>query len=191
VWLVPVPSEGAAVPDGGAAPPDAPAVFLRDGPAFGTGAHPTTALCLAALADAPLPPFVVDVGCGNGVLALAALRLGAATALAVDVDAAAVAEAAANAALNGLGARFEARHGGPAVVGTRAPLVLANILAAPLVALAHEVCACVAHGGELVLSGVPTGLEDEVARAYVYAGMRRGPVTRREGWSCLRLRAGW
>jgi len=70
-------------------------------------------------------------------------------------------------------------------------VVVANILAAPLQALAPALADAVAHHGELVLSGIPVGLEVEVSRPYIRRGMHPGPVTTRGGWSCLRLRAGW
>lgn len=171
-------------------------IWLHDGEAFGTGAHPTTALCLEALDEvlagaADPDPAVLDLGTGSGILALAAVRRGAGAVLAIDIDAAALAEAQANVTLNGDEARVTLRLGGPEAAGRRFPVVFANILAAPLQALAAEVADTVGHGGELVLSGVPVLLEREVVRAYLARGMRPGPTTGRDGWSCLRLRAGW
>ena len=195
-WIVPRPRRVGPVwvaPPGDGAPPPG-TVWLADGEAFGTGAHPTTALCAEALAEvmeaAGPAPSVLDVGTGSGVLALVALQLGARRVVGVDTDAAALAEAAHNVALNGETARVELVVGGPEDRG-RFPVVVANILAAPLQVLAAAIADTVAHDGELVLGGIPVGVEAEVVRAYVRRGMRPGPVTTRGGWSCLRLRAGW
>ncbi len=185
LWLAPV-VDGASPP---APTPDG--LLLRDSPVFGSGAHPTTVLCLEALAELPPAPRVIDVGTGNGVLALAALRLGAGVALGVDTDPLAVQEARANATLNALADRFTATLSGPDAGLGRAPLVLANVLAAPLQVLAPAIAGLVASDGDLLLSGIPEGVAEEVTRAYLHVGMRRGPVRSRGGWTCLHLRAGW
>ncbi|HET6380893.1 MAG TPA: 50S ribosomal protein L11 methyltransferase, partial [candidate division Zixibacteria bacterium] len=115
------------------------AVRLDPGMAFGTGLHPTTRGCLALLQRVgPMPPRVLDVGSGSGILALVALRLGADHADCLDTDASAVQATAANAAANGLADRVSVRHGSlpDAPVGEPYPLVLANLVAAVLVRLA-------------------------------------------------------
>jgi ribosomal protein L11 methyltransferase len=167
---------------------------LVDSPAFGTGLHPTTALCLEAIEESVTsarPRAVLDVGTGSGVLALAALMLGVPCALAIDVDDHALRTALDNARLNELDTRLKVAHGGPETVTGTWPLVLANILAAPLVEMAPALVRRVGHLGELVLSGIPHSAELEVTQAYVHLGMRRVNVRSRVGWVALTLRASW
>src|SRR5690606_13012226 len=131
-----------------------PTVRLHRGFAFGTGEHPTTALCLEWI-DASLPQgsVVLDYGCGSGVLALAALRLGASRAFAVDNDPQALAAARANAELNALSDRLWI---GPpeSLPAFRADVLMANILAGPLIELAPLFSERVVTGGHVVLSGL-------------------------------------
>jgi len=183
--LVPV------LPGEPARPPSPDALLLPEGTAFGTGLHPTTALCLAWLAEVPVPDRVLDVGTGSGILGLAAIRAGASSVLGVDTDPEAVAAAREAAALNGVTARFEVRHGGLERVDGRWPLILANLLAGPLLGLAHPLARVLAPGGELVLSGIPAGLAAEVAAPYRTRGFRMGPVHTDRGWARVVLRAGW
>jgi ribosomal protein L11 methyltransferase len=169
-------------------------VRLADSTAFGTGLHPTTALCLEALDEAlgsAVPETMLDVGTGSGVLALAALTLGVPRALAIDVDDDALRAAEVNARLNGLGDRLELRRGGPGSLSGRWPLVLANILAAPLIEMAPALVRCVGRQGRLVLSGIPVAVEADVARAYRHLGMRPVAVTSRSGWVAIVLSATW
>ena len=169
------------------------AVRVVDSTAFGTGLHPTTALCIEALDDvaASRPDAVLDVGTGSGVLALAALRLGVRRALAIDVDEEALRVAAANARLNGLVERLELKHGGPETLDDAFPLVLANILAAPLIEMASVLVRRVGHHGRLVLSGIPSSVEADVHTAYRRLGMRRLETKARAGWVALVLQASW
>src|SRR5687767_15388722 len=112
---------------------------MIDGPAFGTGLHATTELCLEALeheVTAWRPARLLDVGTGSGILALAALRTGVPRVVAIDIDGAAIQVAAANARLNGLTSRFDLVHGGPDALSGTWPLILANVLAAPLIEMA-------------------------------------------------------
>lgn len=167
---------------------------LIDAPAFGTGFHPTTALCLEALEEivnGVHPDSTLDVGTGSGVLALAALRHGVSRAVALDVDDESLKTAADNARLNRLDARLQLARGGPETVTGTWPLVLANILAAPLIEMAPALVRRVGHHGQLVLSGVPQSVEPDVTHAYVRAGMRRVRVTSRGGWVCVVLYASW
>lgn len=144
--------------------PDAINLRLDPGVAFGTGSHPTTRLCLRWLAES-MPPgaSVLDYGCGSGILAIAALRLGAAGAVGVDIDPQALVAARDNASQNGVPAQFHAP-------GAEAPgpyrVVIANILANPLVALAPVLAARTLAGGWVVLSGILEAQAQEVAAVY-------------------------
>jgi ribosomal protein L11 methyltransferase len=180
------------VPPGLGSEPDD--LRLIDGTAFGTGLHPTTALCLDALQE--IVPFtaldaVLDVGTGSGVLALGALRLGVPRALGIDIDDEALRVAAVNARLNGLQERLSLACGGPEAVAGTWPLVLANVLAAPLIEMAPTLVRRVARHGRLVLSGIALSVEPDVERAYRRLAMRRVGRTSRDGWVALVLQASW
>lgn len=170
------------------------AIMLIDGPAFGTGLHPTTALCLDALDQAlqiATPDAVLDVGTGSGVLALAALMLGVPRAIGIDTAADALRVACRNADVNGLGARLRLVCGGPDVIAASFPLVVANVLAAPLIEMAPDLVRRVGHHGRLVLSGIPLGVDADVDRTYRRLGMRRVDERSRAGWVALVLQASW
>jgi ribosomal protein L11 methyltransferase len=170
------------------------ALRLTDSAAFGTGLHPTTAMCLEAIEEAlqPSPPAaLLDVGTGSGVLALAGLLLGVPRALGLDIDAEALGIAAENARLNALDQRLQLVRGGPDTVAGTWPLVVANLLAAPLVELAPILVRRVGHDGRLVLSGIPSSVEPDVDRAYRRLGMHRLRAQSRAGWSALVLQASW
>ena len=174
--------------------PEPGTLRLIDAPAFGTGLHPTTALCLEAL-DQELqfarPDAVLDVGTGSGVLALAAVMLGAQAAVAIDVDAAALRAAAENVRLNGMRERIVLAQGGPETIEGAWKLVLANVLAAPLIEMAPALVRRVGHHGRLVLSGIHAGVEPDVERVYRRLGMRSVRTVSREGWVALVLQASW
>jgi ribosomal protein L11 methyltransferase len=139
------------------------AIRMDPGMAFGTGTHPTTQLCLELL-ETYLPgdaAAVIDVGCGSGILAVAALKLGAQAALGVDVDPEAVQAAQANAELNGVAGQLEVKLGSVAEIISgrtslkKAPLVLANILAPVIIRLLDDGLAHLLDpGGVLVISGI-------------------------------------
>ncbi len=170
----------------GQKPPAADAVILELDPglAFGTGHHPTTALCLRWLDAANLRGrTLVDYGCGSGILALAALRLGAARAIAVDHDPQALEATAANAAKNGLADRIQVCPPASLPVET-ADLVVANILAAPLIELAPTFAALVRPEGQLVLSGILADQARTVADAYRGHFALAEPVLQ-DGWARL------
>lgn len=180
------------------APADGPmldgAIRLVDGSAFGTGLHPTTALCLEMLDDLlgdPPPSRVLDIGTGSGVLALAALAKGVAHATGVDIDPMAMTDASANARLNDVESRLTLVQGGPDRVDGAWPLVLANVLAAPLIDMAPIVVRRIAHRGRLLLSGVHESMAADVERAYVRLGMRRAWTSTRDRWTAIVLDASW
>jgi ribosomal protein L11 methyltransferase len=168
-------------------------LHLVDAEAFGTGHHPTTALCLDALQDAlaARPDRVLDVGTGSGVLALAALLLGVPRATGIDIEAEALRVAAENARLNGVHERLQLTPGGPEAVTGTWPLVLANVLAAPLIEMAPALVRRVGHHGRLVLSGIPQSVEPDVSHTYRRLGMHRVDALSRGGWVALVLHASW
>jgi ribosomal protein L11 methyltransferase len=196
VWVVkprPVRS-GRLLINPAAAPHQPGALRLIDGPAFGTGLHPTTALCLEML-DAEIavgtPSRILDVGTGSGILALAALTAGVPRAMAIDIDGAAVRASRDNAQLNGLTSRLRLVQAGPSAIAGHWPLVLANVLAAPLVAMAPDLSRRVASSGRLILSGIRSSLSDDVERSYRRSGLRLISRTTRDGWTALMLHASW
>lgn len=162
------------------------AIVLDPGLAFGTGSHPTTRLCLQWLErELAVGARVIDYGCGSGILAIAAARLGAAQVVGIDIDAQALASTRDNAAANGV--TVEVRSSGDAPPAP-ADVVVANILSAPLKLLAPMLCGLVRVGGSLVLSGVLERQVDEVIAAYDEACGGRLPlhaVALDEGWACL------
>lgn len=147
--------------------PDWPVVVRLDpGLAFGTGTHPTTAMCLAWLDGLELDGAdVIDYGCGSGILAVAAVLKGARRVLAIDHDAQALEATLDNAERNGVTGRIEAVLPEDAPDGD-ASVVVANILAGPLVELAGSIAGRVAPGGRLALSGILAEQSDTVLDAY-------------------------
>jgi len=147
-------------------PPDPGAInlVLDPGLAFGTGSHPTTRLCLRWL-DEHIKggEAVLDYGCGSGILAIAALKLGAVHAIGVDSDPQAVLASQTNAEKNRVQAKFYAPQGVPRF---QADVVLANILANPLILLAPPLAAATRSGGLLVLSGILGDQARDVENAY-------------------------
>jgi ribosomal protein L11 methyltransferase len=149
---------------------------LDPGMAFGTGLHPTTRLCLAAietLADRGIleGARVLDVGCGSGILAIAAVRLGAEGALGVDTDPIAVESTDANALRNRLSHRIRARAGSLPSGEPPFEAVLANLIAGVLVPLAPRLREELLPGGRLLASGIFIDREDEVRVAFETAGL--------------------
>lgn len=132
--------------------------------AFGTGLHATTGLCLRGVLDRSPTSSILDVGTGTGILAFGSLKLGTPSAVGVDNDPEALDVAAENAEYNGLSARIELRATLPE--GVTFPLVVANILAGPLIEMAPDLAACVAPGGVLLLSGILGTQVDDVVAAY-------------------------
>ena len=169
--------------------PDAINVFLDPGLAFGTGTHPTTAMCLRAL-DADLAPGqrVVDYGCGSGIIGIAARRLGATAVLGVDNDPQAITASRDNARRNEVAdAAFPVVPPQDDLVASwhaSANWVVANILAGPLVALAPALTALMAPGGRLLLAGLLVDQADAVVEAYAPA-VALSIVDQQEEWVLL------
>lgn len=189
------------------APPEPAAIniVLDPGLAFGTGTHPTTRLCLRwlaqelrhdpsaiaactgdARADASVDPVhpgasVIDFGCGSGILAIAALKLGASRACGIDIDPQAVAAAERNAVRNGVDATFF-----PAAERLQAPadVVVANILAQPLIVLAPMIAKLNVAGGRVALSGILSEQAGEVVDAY-RPWYDFAPSSEEDGWVLL------
>jgi ribosomal protein L11 methyltransferase len=159
-------------------------VELDPGLAFGTGTHPTTALCLEWLEGSDLAGNnLIDYGCGSGILAIAALRLGAANAIAVDHDPQALEATRDNAIKNGVHERLTVHLPADA---PRQPsdLLVANILAGPLIELAPRLCGLLKPGGRFALSGILADQGAAVAAAYApFATL--GPRHQRDDWILL------
>lgn len=174
LWIVPSWHE--------APEPDAVNLLLDPGLAFGTGTHPTTALCLEWLDGQELDGCeVLDFGCGSGILAIAALLLGARQAVGSDIDPQALEASRDNATRNGIDpARFPVYL--PADLPAKpAEVVVANILAGPLVSLAPQITSLVAPGGRLALSGILAEQAEEVRAAYADA-FDLDPTAEKDGW---------
>ena len=171
------------VPSWHAAPePDAVNLLLDPGLAFGTGTHPTTALCLEWLDGQELTGCtVLDFGCGSGILAIAALLLGAPHAVGTDIDPQALEASRDNASRNGIDpVRFPV-HLPADLPQQAADVVVANILAGPLVALAPQIISLVKPGGRLALSGILAEQAEEVRSAYQSA-FTLDPTAEKDGW---------
>lgn len=174
LWIVPSWHE---IPD-----PDAISLILDPGMAFGTGSHPTTRLCLEWLErTVSAQCSVLDYGCGSGILAIAAARLGAGQVAGVDIDPQAVEAAYANAERNGVSALFA---DSTLPVAGEYDLVVANILSNPLRVLAPAICAHVRSGGQLALSGILREQADEIIGIYA-TWLPLSVADTREDWVCL------
>ncbi len=164
--------------------PDPAAInlVLDPGMAFGTGSHPTTRLCLEWLErNVDEGDSLLDYGCGSGILAIAAARLGAGEVSGVDIDPQAVVAAKANAERNAVVARFV--DSADMLVGEY-DLVVANILSNPLRVLAPAICAHVRSGGRLALSGILSEQAEEIIGVYA-PWLALWVADEREGWVCL------
>jgi len=154
---------------------------LDPGLAFGTGTHPTTALCLEWLASHDLTgKTVIDYGCGSGILAVAAILLGAKIAQAVDIDPQALTATQGNALKNNVQDKINCNL--PEQFDPfQADIVLANILALPLIDMSEQICALLVSGGQLVLSGILYEQAEAVISAYQEA-ISFNPLVRQEDW---------
>lgn len=166
------------------------AVAIDPGMAFGTGSHPTTALCLERcdelLQQAP-GADVLDVGTGSGVIALLAKKLGAGRVVATDDDPVALLAARQGAALNGISGVEWKLTADPAEVEGRFAIVIANILLNTLEELAPALAGKLAPGGRLVLSGLLPAQGDAAEKAYARQGLRPAGRKEREGWLRVEL----
>jgi ribosomal protein L11 methyltransferase len=174
LWIVPTwhtPADPAAIN-----------IALDPGLAFGTGSHPTTRLCLRWL-DENIKggETVLDYGCGSGILAIAAMKLGAGSAIGVDVDAQAVQASRDNAEANQIRADF---YQPDEVSLEQYDVVIANILTNPLRALAPLLARATMSGGRIVLSGILAEQADEVMRIYAQ-WFDLAPAVLEDGWTCL------
>ena len=166
-------------------------VNLDPGMAFGTGTHETTRTCLRLidtfLASATSPTDLLDVGTGSGVLSIAALLLGANSAWGVDLDPLAVEATATNADSNNVAARLRVDETPIEGIQDTFSLVVANILAGPLMELAEPIAGRVAKGGTLILSGLLIGQAQEVAESYIALGLTLEEVAPDGDWASLLL----
>jgi ribosomal protein L11 methyltransferase len=176
LWICPTGSEVDAE--------DSVVVHLDPGLAFGTGTHPTTALCLQWLDQADVAgKTVVDFGCGSGILAIAALKLGARKVIATDHDPQAIQACLENARLNQVDDRLQAVHSSQ-FEPVEADIVLANILANVLIELAPQIVPLLKPSADLVLSGILEEQADAVITAYASEVEFQQPVIQ-EGWCRL------
>lgn len=175
LWIVPTWHE--------ASDPAAINIALDPGLAFGTGSHPTTRLCLRWL-DGHIQggETVLDYGCGSGILAIAAMKLGAGSALGVDIDPQAVISSRDNAQANQVQAKFFVPDAAPS--GGQYDVVVANILTNPLRALAPLLAGYTRSGGRIVLSGILAEQADEVKKIYAQ-WFDLNPAEIEDGWCCL------
>lgn len=167
-------------------------IRIDPGMAFGTGQHPTTAMCLRALEEHVSPGVrVLDLGCGSGILAITAARLGARHVVALDTDPMAVKAAAENAAANGVSQLIEVREGAlPAAASAAAArqqfdIIVANISGLTLERLAPSLAAALAGGGLLIISGFLEDATGTLGRAYADAGLSVQRVVEEGVWRAI------
>ena len=178
IWVVPSWHDA---PD-----PNALVLELDPGLAFGTGSHPTTRLCMEWLeAHMPAGATVLDYGCGSGILAMVAKKLGAAQVIGVDIDPQAIVSARENSSRNACDIDYALPEGfGESAAGKHFDVVVANILSSPLKLMAPMLSGRVAPGGALVLSGVLARQAEEVCAAYA-PFIPMTVAAEREGWVAL------
>lgn len=178
LWIVPSWHEA---PD-----PDAVNLLLDPGLAFGTGTHPTTALCLGWLDAQDLAGRqILDYGCGSGILAIAALKLGADTAVGVDIDPQALQASRDNAERNQIDEASLILDYPEKIGRGEFEVVVANILAGPLIEMAPTIAARVRPAGQLALSGILAAQAESVLDAYRAQGILMDEPQEKEGWILL------
>ena len=164
--------------------PDAVNISLDPGAAFGTGSHPTTRMCLQWLEENLVPAAhssVLDYGCGSGILAIAAMKLGAAHAIGVDIDRQAIDAARYNARQNAVAIEFSTTD---KILDAVADITVANILANPLKMLAPLLAAHTRAGGSLVLAGILDAQAEEIIAIYL-PWFELAVWKSEEGWACI------
>ncbi len=162
--------------------PNAVNVMLDPGLAFGTGTHPTTALCLTWLDSLDLNnKIVIDYGCGSGILAIAALKLGAERVIGIDIDPQAIQASRDNAERNNVSQKIELYLAQDLPDNLQADVVIANILAGPLKELAPQISKLVKTDGKLGLSGILANQSQSVCEAYK-TQFELDPVIEQEEW---------
>lgn len=158
---------------------------LDPGLAFGTGTHPTTALCLEWLAEHDLTDkVVIDYGCGSGILAVAAILLGAKQAHAIDIDPQAITATLANAEKNNVVDKIKC-YLPEQFSDIKADIVIANILAKPLCELSEQISELIKANGEIILSGILNEQADSVMTAYKYYNINFQMPKTQEDWCRL------
>lgn len=164
----------AVVPEGCTPRPDRITLVLGAGRAFGSGEHETTRSCLEELEKAPVEGAVVlDLGCGTGIVAIAAAELGARRVIAVDPDGDAIKATRRNIALNGVAERVECIHGELSDLGpTAVDILVANLYADILLQMPNRLTAYLSAGGLLILSGIALDYHFDVRKAYERIGLR-------------------
>lgn len=192
VYIVPDWMRGEPVPEGRTP------LYLNPGLTFGTGSHPTTQLCLELLEQALRPgDKVLDLGCGSGILAIAALSLGASRAVGVDIDPKAADVAFENAALNGIGDGRLSVYAGDVLTDKRLSaklgpgenrVVLANIVADVIIPLSAKAGEFMAPDGAFLTSGIIEGRQDEVKAALEQNGFAVTRHLERGGWHAFQAR---
>ena len=192
VYIVPDWMRGEPVPDGRTP------LYLDPGLTFGTGSHPTTQLCLELLEEALRPgDRVLDLGCGSGILAIAALVLGASQAVGVDIDPKAADAALENGLLNGVGSDRLSVYAGDVLTDKKLAarlwpgqnrVVLANIVADVIIPLSAKAGEFMAGDGVFLTSGIIDGRQDEVAAALEANGFAVTRHLERGGWHALEAR---
>ena len=190
--IIPDWMRGEPVPDGRAP------LYLDPGLTFGTGAHPTTQLCLELLEDALRPgDRVLDLGCGSGILSIAALLLGASRAVGVDIDPKAADAALENGSLNGVGTDRLSVYAGDVLTDKKLTeklgpgqnrVVLANIVADVIIPLSAKAGEFMAGDGVFLTSGIIEGRQDEVAAALEANGFAVTRRLERGGWHAIEAR---
>jgi ribosomal protein L11 methyltransferase len=184
VFIIPTWDEDFELPSG------AIGLRLDPGLAFGTGSHPTTRLCALRVqervAEGPVSKLL-DVGTGTGILSLIAMKLGVPVAVGTDIDPAALSAARDNAIQNGITSGFTLHGELPDRDGPVYDVVIANILASPLLTLAAPIARAMAPGGQLMLSGILEEQADSIERAYVAEGLKATGRVVDEGWVRLDL----